>query len=150
MSWRDRLVALRKKTGEPPVCIPPKLTKAPFVSSGRVQTGPSQEKRNTFMSEARLVAGPTWPTVATALDAVDLADLQNMTDPSLRAYARAATWSALMAAGVVPRDFTKRAECPKCGPVLIPEALSITTGCPWCAHRKAGRPIPRPAVRSGR
>ncbi len=64
---------------------------------------------------------------------------------TLRAYVRTLARSQRMAAGNVPEGWTQAVQCSGCGPVLLwPGAPAVVTACPWCAHRRAGRPVPRP------
>ena len=49
-------------------------------------------------------------------------------------------------AGIAPDHYEGQTVCQFCGPVPIwPKAPARVSGCPWCANRADGLPIPRPA-----
>ena len=72
-------------------------------------------------------------------------DLEALDGQALAAYARALHATAERRAGRVPPGWDKTAQCAGCGPVWLWVASRVA-GCPWCANRRDGRPIPRPTV----
>ena len=75
---------------------------------------------------------------------------------ALRAYLLALDDAATRQAGKVPLDDTASIYCAHCGPVHVHPGIAAVLpvvdgwaraiGCPWCAIRKAGGPVPRPRI----
>ena len=64
---------------------------------------------------------------------------------ALRAWAELVATNLQVERGRVPAHWTAVTTCRGCGPVPIwPGAPQSVDGCPWCAVRAAGRPIPGP------
>ncbi len=74
--------------------------------------------------------------------------LAELDDAGLRAYAHALHCTAERDAGRVPAIYTTPAYCEGCGPVWLWEGCGQghTIACPWCANRRALKPIPRPPI----
>jgi len=54
------------------------------------------------------------------------------------------------AAGTIPAHYAAATVCKECGLVPTwPGAPSRVLGCPWCANRADGLPIPRPSPNAG-
>ena len=89
------------------------------------------------------------------LDDAEVALLVAMGDGGMRAYLLAADDAATWQAGNVPLDDTAAIHCANCGPVYVHPGIAAVLpvvdgwpraiGCPWCAIRKAGGHVPRPA-----
>lgn len=70
------------------------------------------------------------------------------TDNELRGYLHGMDWSTHIGAGSVPPGYTVVSDCPRCGPVWLPEPIHpLAQTCPWCFRQKAGKPFPRPPFR---
>ena len=83
-------------------------------------------------------------TVA-ALSDRDLRACAGLPWDTLRVYLRALARSQRMATGIVPGGWAQATDCSGCGTVLLWRGASAAVGaCPWCAHRRAGRSVPRP------
>lgn len=56
-----------------------------------------------------------------------------------------------IAKGIAPKDWAHACHCSGCGPVLLwIDAPAQVESCPWCAYRKAGGMLPRPATATAR
>jgi len=68
-------------------------------------------------------------------------------EPDLMAAARLAfDLGQERRAGIAPDHYRAAITCEACGPVWAwAGAPAIVQGCPWCANRADGLPIPRPA-----
>lgn len=76
--------------------------------------------------------------------------LSALGDDGLRSYVTALGWSADIDAGRVPSGWDRQGHCEGCGTVVLPPGhVAHCIACPWCARRKAGKPIPRPHVTCG-
>ena len=78
-------------------------------------------------------------------DWIDIKD-----DPAqLNALADSIAKQRVMAQGIIPISYTDVTNCKGCGKVAVPPELANAgnvLGCPWCWHRAAGRPVPRPQM----
>ena len=82
----------------------------------------------------RAAAGPDWPEVRDNPDA-------------LAALRAALAVERSRAEGIAPPDYTQAVVCAGCGLVWLWQgAPARVIGCPWCANRINGRPVPRPAT----
>lgn len=89
------------------------------------------------------------------LPAADVETCAELSDDTLRAYARALRDSDLRERGMVPPDETMAIRCAHCGPVYaapevarvlpVVRGLPTAAGCPWCHVQNRGA-IPRPPV----
>ncbi len=70
-----------------------------------------------------------------------------LNDAGLRRWLHVLQEGGGMRQGIVPAGWTQACTCARCGPVLLwTGAPSRVLGCPWCHVRRAGGPVPRPAV----
>lgn len=69
-------------------------------------------------------------------------------DPEkLRAFVDMLTITAMREHGEVPPHYTATTVCRRCGPVPIFSGLpDEVAGCPWCANRLRGLPVPKAAL----
>jgi hypothetical protein len=87
------------------------------------------------------------PDSLLARDDSTAAQLAAMTAAELVSYAHALHATAEREAGRQPAGWDHASLCALCGPVwLWRGAAAYVEACPWCANRKARKPIPRPLV----
>lgn len=73
--------------------------------------------------------------------------VSRLSDAELRYRLHVLDENARMRHGMAPPGWTQASHCRRCGPVLLWQgAPPVVLGCPWCHVRRAGGPVPRPAV----
>lgn len=132
----------------PPSCANRKTAGIAGVDARAASRAAPPSRPDTRLLKAIREQG--FPDAVLARDDSGPDQLQQLNDAELRAYACALGRAAIMDTGRRPGDYTQPAVCQGCGPVwLWPGVPTALTACPWCARRRAGRPIPRPPVRCG-
>lgn len=151
-TWRERLSELTgKKILKASSFQLTELPKAPFVSFGGEQDGPSRKTAGVESMRAHLLALAQDEGVDTglvhALPDEEVAGCGEHDDIALRAYLGALEAGTFLDRGLAPPVWGEpvAVTCEGCGPVLLwPECARTVTACPWCFRRKAGKPIARP------
>lgn len=86
--------------------------------------------------------------LAVDLPDADLQGCEELTADGLLHFLRCRLERESMQRGIAPAGWTQASHCARCGPILIWQRAPVhdVIGCPWCAIRRAGGTVPRPAV----
>ncbi len=78
----------------------------------------------------------------------DLQGCEELTADGLLHFLRCRLEREGMQRGIAPAGWTQASHCARCGPILIWQRAPVhdVIGCPWCAIRRAGGTVPRPAI----
>lgn len=86
--------------------------------------------------------------LALDLPDADLVGCEQLTPEGLAHFLRCLLEREGMQRGIAPAGWTQASHCARCGPILLWQGAPVhdVIGCPWCAIRRAGGTVPRPAV----